>query len=444
MAVDNLAHLNLGTSEDFQTDNKKVLGNDKTSEISFESNATDLSTISLSVQSLIGDEALKSLLEEQTLEDLLIVPKDISLEEEVRLLRRQIQISLYNPTPEITVQKLLQGKRVSLEVYRSFQDKQKLLDAVIRSGCPGDALIYVLLFIERSLKRELFYELLKARPIALEHYLTYLQESHPEETIEVLRFFKQDDRAAIMEFESILNRKEATKEKRLSLQRLLASVLDESTTSSHKNTVNSVYLQLMESSLKLMDFSSKFKCNEEHFSPVEMLYNYYLLGNNFGKEPSDKSGSFSIPLQFCVDQNISNAQFEWTVLNACARSKSYGILEGLFEKDGRWPGIKTKQFQINFALESAIQRLYDLEAPNALIYRFLARMANSDEKLELAKRVDCIKMVIDVLLLKKDSKALQTLRQTIDDKSELQFHCDNALKSLQEKRWLPDNIKRKL
>lgn len=109
-----------------------------------------------------------------------------------------------------------------------------------------------------------------------------------------------------------------------------------------------------------------------------------------------------------------------------------------------WHPLKTKQFHISFDLTLAVLRLYELQAPSTVLQLFLSKMGNSVEKLALAQRVKCIKAVIDAMAGLKQQQELQQLKDTLPERSEEQFYCENALKSLQSKRWTTDNIKLKL
>jgi len=92
----------------------------------------------------------------------------------------------------------------------------------------------------------------------------------------------------------------------------------------------------------------------------------------------------------------------------------------------------------------AVQRLFELQAPSTVLQLFLSKMSNSSDKLALAQRVKCIKAVIDAMVSLKQQQDLQQLKETLPERSEEQFYCENALKSLQSKRWTTDNIKLKL
>ena len=75
--------------DDATTAMSNVLGDDTISEASFnfESNVAAGTALSLSIKEVISDEAMKTILQEQTLDER-IVAKGIAAEEELKLLRR--------------------------------------------------------------------------------------------------------------------------------------------------------------------------------------------------------------------------------------------------------------------------------------------------------------------------------------------------------------------
>jgi VPS33B-interacting protein in polarity and apical restriction len=100
------------------------------------------------------------------------IPKKITAEDEIRLLRSQLR-ELANPSAHHTVTKILMSKHVSLVAYKSLQDKERLLDEAISSG-NGDAVLHVVKFLTQTLKKKLVHRILLSRPMAVNHYLHYL------------------------------------------------------------------------------------------------------------------------------------------------------------------------------------------------------------------------------------------------------------------------------
>ncbi|KAI1704636.1 spermatogenesis-defective protein 39 [Ditylenchus destructor] len=83
----------------------------------------------------------------------------------------------YNPLPVYeAVKRLRQCQPVSLDLYKSKQDKLNLLEAALDT-CDHDVICVVVLFLKRTLANSIFREILIMKEIAAEHYVQYLRES---------------------------------------------------------------------------------------------------------------------------------------------------------------------------------------------------------------------------------------------------------------------------
>ncbi|ALC46922.1 Vps16B [Drosophila busckii] len=413
-----------------------IFNDDAVSEASFD-NSSALGTLNhLSIKSILSDEALNLVLQEQTLDDH-VMPKGVTPEEELKLLRRQIQSTLYSPNLEATAQKLLHGKTVPLEMFKSLHEKEQLLDTLLVNG--GDAVIGVLLFLKRTLNATQFHNILQSRPKALEHYLSYLRQSGDVSNyiVELQRFGRHQE-AALKQFQSALACSDLSTRKQ-QLQRLIDAY------ASAGVGVIALYEQVFSAALKLQQLQEKEKdivaVLTTQPTPIEVLYGLCTQHKNWKEQDMLKLSS---PQRFAAEQDISPAQYEWTAMNERAHAQAYADLECIFERVANWNPLKPKQFHISFDLALAVLRLHELQAPNTVLQLFLSKMSNTTEKLALAQRVKCIKAVIDAMVGLKQQQELLHLKLTLPERSEEQFYCENALKTLQSKRWTTDNIKLKL
>ncbi|XP_062123122.1 vacuolar protein sorting-associated protein 16B [Drosophila sulfurigaster albostrigata] len=424
-------HTKLSTKHE----NNAIFNDDTISEASFDNSAA-LGTLNhLSIKAILSDEALQLVLQEQTLDDH-VMPKGVTPEEELKLLRRQIQSTLYSPNLEATAQKLLHGKVAPLEMFKSLLEKQQLLEKALANG--GDAVIGVLLFLKRTLNTTQFHGILEQRPKALEHYLSYLRQSGDLSSyIETLQRFGRHQEAALQQFQAAMACSGIAARKQ-QLQRLIDAYAKAGV------GVIPLYEQVFHAALKLQLLQEKEGLTHqfgEHATPIELLYVCCAQNKNWKDQDMLKVTS---PQRFAADQEISPAQYEWTALNERAQAQAYADLECIFERVSTWHPLKSRQFHISFDLALAVQRLFELQAPATVLQLFLSKMSNSSEKLALAQRVKCIKAVIDAMVSLKQQQELQQLRESLPERSEEQFYCENALKSLQSKRWTTDNIKLKL
>ncbi|XP_071399983.1 spermatogenesis-defective protein 39 homolog isoform X10 [Centroberyx affinis] len=79
-------------------------------------------------------------------------------------------------SPEETVQRMQQGKVFSLEKFRSLQDKLLLLDQAVRVH-DGNVITAVLIYLKKSLSKEVLFRELESRQTALRHFIHYLTET---------------------------------------------------------------------------------------------------------------------------------------------------------------------------------------------------------------------------------------------------------------------------
>lgn len=157
----------------------------------------DLPQNDMSLEAILSYHDLQLILEEQSTTGLLI-PKGLSVEEELRLLRRE---HLNKPSPERAISTLLSGQQTSLEHFRSLNEKELLLDLAIDSG-NGDAILYVVLFLEESLNQTLFAQIMRIRQVAVNHYKNYLcARGHVQKCSDFLTMLGMQNEAAVRSIE---------------------------------------------------------------------------------------------------------------------------------------------------------------------------------------------------------------------------------------------------
>lgn len=101
------------------------------------------------------------------------LPKTISIEEELKILRRRAQESYAPPLVSSVIRKILLKKPYSLECFRAIHEKENLLDEAIRCA-NGDAILAVVLFLQRTLKKKIFHNIMLSHPEAVKHFINFL------------------------------------------------------------------------------------------------------------------------------------------------------------------------------------------------------------------------------------------------------------------------------
>lgn len=112
------------------------------------------------------------MLEEQSLKETPF-PKTISIDEELKILRRRAQETYAPPPVSSIIRKMLLKKPYSLECFRAIHEKEILLNEAIRCG-NGDAILAVVLFLQRTLKKKHFHTIMQSHPEAVKHFINFL------------------------------------------------------------------------------------------------------------------------------------------------------------------------------------------------------------------------------------------------------------------------------
>uniref|UniRef100_A0A182M8G5 Vps16 C-terminal domain-containing protein n=1 Tax=Anopheles culicifacies TaxID=139723 RepID=A0A182M8G5_9DIPT len=395
------------------SNNKRSLfGDDTASESNYTGGQSELP-----LHSIISDENLEIILQEQSRNEMTI-PKGISLEEEVKLLRKKIQEFNYAPSTSSVILKLILGKPCSLEMFRSLAEKEQLLDEAIASGC-GNAILKVTLFLDQTLKKKLFYTLLQTRPEAVHHYVNYLSL-----------------RLKVTECTDLL----VTSNLDIKRQRLKKIYSDYFS----QPGANTFYAQLVMNYLNLLEYqtgelhstggSSKALAIQDK-SVLETL-NYVCGKYKWGDTSLQTNDN---PFKLAENHQVSQAQFEWVALNERARQQAWLDFDHIFERKA-WLNLKQKSFKINIPVDRTILRLYSLNAPDPVLNTFLAKLEDPQRRLALARKVQSKHGIVDALVLLKDRAELENYRNSLDIGTEERLYAENALKSLNNK-WKSDAMK---
>lgn len=364
------------------------------------------------------------ILEEQSMEDFPL-PKKLSPDEEVRVLRRLLLDKSHAPLPSTTITRILLGKPCSFEHYKSLTDKEELLDESISSG-NGDAILAVILFLVKTLKKAHLNRLLQVRPIAVKHYLNYLtMRLQISEATDLLTMLGKNHDAAMVQFHIAVTTTSNIDTRKQKLKLIFSNFFTQSDSHSFYSQMITNYINLLE--WQSME-KSKGTINVINTSVLKSLY--YI---------SEKQSPSLTAQQFAELYNVCTAQYEWITLNERARSQAWRDIEPLFEKKS-WTKFKTKSFQIHIPLERTILQLHSLSAPVAVLNQFLSHVDDPNRRLMLSKRVNALRSEIDSLVLLKDKINLESLRDRLEAGSEERFYAENAIKNFSSK-WTTDGIK---
>lgn len=410
---DDYWNTSLNKSFSFDDDiHEKLLDADNVSEIS---NVSSSATINLHM--IISDSDLQIVLEDQMITEP-IFPK-VSLEEEVKILRRKLHESSYCPVG-ITINKLLFGKPCSLTIYKSLKEKQELLDGAISSG-NGDAILQVVMFLKSSLKSALFHQIIRVRPAAVDHYVNYLNTTMKiGEAAEILAMMGRHQEAAIMQFKAAVTSKNVIQrlEKLKKINELFS-----------QPGCNPFIAQQVSNCVNLLEM----QINERlYFQPHDILdkpviETLFYSCEKFQRWSDPSVNSMMNPYKIVENYGIAPAQFEWIAINERGKSQAWRDIETLFEKKSV---LKKKTFVIHIPIELVIIRLHQLRAPQAVLNSFLQHVDDPDRRLALSRKVGAIHSIVESLVLLKDKSALEEFKETLASGTAEYFYAEKAITSL--------------
>lgn len=388
----------------------------------YDDNISEISTVStatndLPLHMIISDSDLQRILEDQMISEPIF--PIVSLEEEVKILRRKLHETSYCPA-SITIGKLLMGKPCSLTIYKSLREKKELIDCAISCG-NGDAILQVVTYLKSTLKPSLFQQIVKVRPSAVDHFVNYLKTTmRIGEASELLLLMNRQQEAAILQFKAAASSKNVIQK----LEKL--KKINELFT---QPACNPFIAQQVSNYVNLLEM----QINERlHFQPHDVLETsvietLFYCCEKFQRWSDPTVNSPMNPFKVVEAYGVTPAQFEWIALNERGKSQAWRDIESLFEKKSV---LKKKSFAIHIPLELAIIRLHQLRAPQAVLNSFLQHVDDAERRLALSKKVGAIHSIVESLAALKDKAALEEFKESLASGTAEYFYAEKAITNL--------------
>ncbi|KAK1874774.1 Spermatogenesis-defective protein 39 like [Dissostichus eleginoides] len=261
-------------------------------------------------------------------------------------------------SPEETVQRMQHGKAVSLEKFRSLQDKLLLLDFSV-SANDGNVITAVLIYLKRTLSKELLFRELQSRQTALRHLICYLRESRDHRLLQELLPFSPEDFSLVQDHYTLLERQ------------IIIEATDRQAERGGKLEIFQKFPRKA-SILNMPLITTLYYCCFYHYSEAE--------------------GTFSSPLNVRQTFKISEKQFFVTALAARAKLKAWSDVDALFTCRN-WLGFTKKKSPLSF------QRVVDvLQKNSAPTQDYVALVDDAELRITLAQKHKCHDIVINVRL----------------------------------------------
>uniref|UniRef100_A0A3Q2FYQ3 Spermatogenesis-defective protein 39 homolog n=1 Tax=Cyprinodon variegatus TaxID=28743 RepID=A0A3Q2FYQ3_CYPVA len=352
---------------------------------------------------------------------------------ELRKPKSEYKDLLSDWTPEETVKRLQQGKAVSLEKFRSLQDKLLLLDLAVAAH-DGNAITAVLIFLKRTLCKEVLFREMESRQTALRHLIHLLTETREQRLLlELLRALGRTEEAALLQYKEHKNITDENKRRDflkscLSLQFAaedLAHIQDHYTLLERQIIIEAADRKA-EREGKVEIFQ---KCpRKASILNMPLITTLYYCCFYHYNEPE---GTFSSPGNVRQTFKISEKQYFTTALAARAKLKNWSDVDALFSSRN-WLGFAKKKSPLSF--QRVVDILQKNSAPTHVLQEYVALVQDAELRITLAQKHKCHDIVINTYRDMKDRHLLAEYRKKVERGSAEERKIEELLSNPVRKR----------
>jgi len=131
------------------------------------------------------------------------------------------------------------------------------------------------------------------------------------------------------------------------------------------------------------------------------------------------------PTTLSRDHDISPRLYQKVTLQVKAACGGWDDIDRLLLTKGILGNTK---LQTHLYTEDILKVLYKHNAPHAVLEKYLKFIDNLDKRLELAKRLSCHTIVIDIFVQQRDRAMLMDYKARLQSQSEEYFYAESALR----------------
>lgn len=381
------------------------------------STSTTPSNTAPPLRSLISENCLVSILEAD-LPDAVYGGRrkknDMKPEEEIRMLKRQVQERWDEPPVDLTIKYIFLGRPHSLEPYRSLSSKRALLEAAINLG-DGNAILEVVLFLVRTLKKSFVHQILAANPVAATHYARYLATRlQATELTDLLVMLGKSREAAMKQYQLCTSTQNVQRQIQ-KLKLCISSHFVQGDPNLKKIAQNHVALLEWEQSVGAMDSEDLIGK-----SALECLAHACRL------HWDDPRGSPTNPFSLAQLHGVCEKQVQWTVLSERASQAAWPDIDSVFITKN-WIGSGSK-LKLALPIEKVVVQLHSKGAPPEVLSKYLGFVDGQERRIALAQKLGCHKVVIDGYAALRDRQGLQGFKATLHPGSESFLYAEGILR----------------
>ncbi|EDL02933.1 spermatogenesis-defective protein 39 homolog isoform b [Mus musculus] len=321
----------------------------------------------------------------------------------------------------------------SLERFRSLQDKLQLLEEAV-SMHDGNVITAVLIFLKRTLSKEILFRELEVRQVALRHLIHFLKEIGDQKLLlDLFRFLDRAEELALSHYREHLNIQDPEKRKEFlkTCIGLPFSAEDAAHVQDHYTLLERQII--IEANDRHLESSGQTDIFRKHPRKASIL-NMPLVTTLFYAcfyHYTESEGTFSSPINLKKTFKIPDKQYVLTALAARAKLRAWNDVDALFTTKN-WLGYTKKRAPIGF--HRVVEILHKNSAPVQILQEYVNLVEDVDTKLNLATKFKCHDVVIDTCRDLKDRQQLLAYRSKVDKGSAEEEKIDAILSSSQI-RW---------
>uniref|UniRef100_A0A8C9Z0T1 Spermatogenesis-defective protein 39 homolog n=1 Tax=Sander lucioperca TaxID=283035 RepID=A0A8C9Z0T1_SANLU len=288
---------------------------------------------------------------------------------------------------------------VSLEKFRSLQDKLLLLDYAV-SAHDGNVITAVLIYLKRTLSKEVLFRELTDRQTALRHFIHYLTESKDQRLLlELLRALGRTEDMALLQYKEHLGIADENKRRDFlkSCLSLPFSPEDSVHVEDHYTLLERQII--IEVIPRKQEIFQKFPRKASILNMPLITTLYYCCFYHY----TESEGTYSSPLNIRQTFKLSEKQFFVTALAARAKLKAWPDVDALFTSRN-WLGFTRKKSPLSF--QRVVDVLHKNSAPTQVLQDYVALVDDAELRITLAQKHKCHDIVINTYRDLKDRQQL--------------------------------------
>ncbi|KAM9060748.1 spermatogenesis-defective protein 39 homolog isoform 3-T3 [Sarcophilus harrisii] len=292
----------------------------------------------------------------------------------------------------------------------------------------------VLIFLKRTLSKEILFRELEVRQIALRHLIHFLKEIGDQKMLlDLFRYLDRTEELALSQYQEHLNIQDPEKRKEFlkSCIGLPFSVEDAAHVQDHYTLLErQIIIEVNDRHLESSGQTEIFRKHPRKASILNMPLVTTLFYSCF-YHYTEPEGTFSSPINLKKTFKIPDKQYVLTALAARAKLRAWQDVDALFTTKN-WLGYTKKRAPIGF--HRVVEILHKNNAPVQVLQEYIRLVEDVDTKLNLATKFKCHDVVIETYRDLKDRQQLIAYRCKVDKASVEEEKIDGILSSTQI-RW---------